>query len=162
MFALTVMDVFTDSELFDDDIPHAPLPATDETTDPLTVPSDTASPRPCGEDAPRRAVYVLAALVLLAAAVLALHVGRPSPDRYPSHGVVRRHRARAPHPRRQPTMSHRATADKAPASVVAAKVVVTVPSSSPERPTRTESVGSTRPIGTGSVGSTEQFGYLGR
>lgn len=158
------MDAFTDSELFDDDAPHVPFSHADGAADPLTVPSNGASTRLRGEGVPRRALYVIAALVLLVVAVLALHAGQPSPERHPLHGTVRRHhlRARAPRQRRRPAMSRKVTAGKAPAPVVAAKVVVTMPSSSPERPTRTESVGSGRPIGTGPVGSTEQFGYLGR
>jgi hypothetical protein len=156
------MDAYTDSELFDDDAPHVPFSGTGGAEDPLTVPSDGASARLRGEGVPRRALYVIAALVLLVVAVLALYVGQPSPGHHPSHGAVRRHRARAPQPRRRRAMSRRVEAGKAPAPVVAAKVVVTVPSNSPERPTRTESVGSGRPIVTPSVGSTEQFGYLGR
>lgn len=158
------MDAFTDSELFDDDAPHVPFSDTDRAPDPLTVPSNGASTRLRGEGVPRRALYVVAALVLLVVAVLALHAGQPSPERHRVHGAVRRHhpRARAPRQRRRPAMSRRVPAGKAPAPVVATKVVVVVPSSGPERPIRTESVGTGRPIGTGHVGNTEQFGYLGR
>jgi hypothetical protein len=158
------MDVFSDSELFDDDTPPIPLSVTDEAADPLMLSSDSASTRLRGEGVPRRVVYAIAGLVLVVVAVLALHAVRPSPERYPPHGAARRHHshASAPHPRRRPAMDHRVMTGKAPAPVVAAKVVVTVPSSSPERPIRTESVGSGRPTSTGHVGNTEQFGYLGR
>jgi hypothetical protein len=158
------MDAFTDSELFDDDAPHVPFSDTAGATDPLTVPSDGASTRLRGEGVPRRVLYVIAALVLLVVAVLALHAGQPSPERHPVHGALRRHhpRARAPRHRRRPTMSRRVLTGQAPAPVVATKVVVVVPNSGPERPTRTESVGTGRPTSTGHVGNTEQFGYLGR
>jgi hypothetical protein len=163
LLALTVMDVFTDSELFDDDTSCTPLPATDEATDPLTVSSGTASPRPRGEDSPRRAAYVLAALAMLVVAVIAFHTGGSSPGLHPSHVVVRRRHARSRerHPRERVTQ-HRAAARKAQAPIVATKVVVAVPSSRPERPTGTESVGNGRPTRPPSVGNTEQFGYLGR
>lgn len=161
LLALTIMDALTDSELFDDD---APLLQAGEAADPLTMSSNSASTRLRGEGVPRRAVYVVAALVLLVVAVLALHAGQSSPERHPLHGSVRRHhpRARASRRRRRPAMSRRGLTGKAPAPVVATKVVVVVPNSGPERPTRTESVGTGRPIGTGHVGNTEQFGYLGR
>jgi hypothetical protein len=157
------VDVFTDSELFDDDAPCAPLPATDEAADPLTVSSDTASLRPRGEGIPRRAVYVLVALAMLVAVVLAVHAGGSSPGLHPSHVVVRRRhtRSRERHPRRL-VVQHRATARRAPVPVVKTKVVVVVPSSRLDRPTGTESVGIGRPTGPPSVGNTEQFGYLGR
>jgi hypothetical protein len=156
------MDAFTDSELFDEDAPHVPLSDTDGAADPLTVPSGGASTRLRSEGVPLRVLYVIAALVLLVVAVLALHAGQQSPERHPVHGAVRRHhpRARAPRHRRRPAMSRRAPRGKAP--VVATKVVVVVPNSGPERPTRTESVGTGRPTSTGQVGNTEQFGYLGR
>jgi hypothetical protein len=157
------MDVFTDSELFDDDAPCAPLPATDEATDPLTVSPDTASPGPRGDGTPRRAVYVLAALAMLVVAVIAAYAGGSSPGLHPSHVVVRRRhtRSRERHPRGR-VVRHRATVRKAPGPVVKTKVVVVVPSSRPDRPTGTESVGNGRPTGPPSVGNTEQFGYLGR
>jgi hypothetical protein len=153
-----------DSELFDDDAPHVPFSDIDGAADPLTVSSDGASTRLRGEGVPRRALYVVAALVLLVVAVLALHTGQPSPERHPLHGAVRGHhpRARALRHRRRPAMSRRVLTGKASAPVVATKVVVVLPSSGPERPTRTESVGTGRPTSTGQVGNTEQFGYLGR
>jgi hypothetical protein len=158
------MDAFTDNELFDDDAPHVPFSDTGGAADPLTVSSDGASTRLRGEGVPRRVLHVIAALVLLVVAVLALLVGQPSPERHPLHGAVRRHhpRARAPRQRRRPAMSRRVPTEKAPAPVVATKVVVQVPSSAPERPTRTEGVGIGRPNTPSHVGSTEQFGYLGR
>lgn len=158
------MDVFTDSELFDDAAPHVPFSDTDGATDPLTVSSEGGSTRLRGERVPRRALYVIAALVLLVVAVVALHSGRPSPERHPVHGAGRRHhpRARAPRQRRRPAMSRRVPTEKAPTPVVATKVVVQVPSRAPERPTRTEGVGIGRPNTPSHVGNTEQFGYLGR
>lgn len=158
------MDALTDSELFDDDALHAPFSDTGGVTEPLIVPSDGASTRLRGEGVPRRVLCVIAALVLLVVAVLALHAGQPSPERHPVHGAERRHhpRARAPRQRRRPALSRRVLTGKASAPVVATKVVVVLPNSGPERPTRTESVGTGRPTSTGHVGNTEQFGYLGR
>ena len=162
--ALTDVDIFSDSDLFDESPPYLPPSDAAGAADPLTVSSDGASTRLRGEGVPRRAVYVIAALVLLVVAVLALHAGQQSPERHPVHGAVRGHhpRARSPRHRRRPAMSRRGPTEKAPAPVVATKVVVEVPNSGPERPTRTESVGTGRPTSTGQVGNTEQFGYLGR
>lgn len=164
LLALTDVDVFSDSDLFDESAPYLPPSDTAGAADPLTVSCDDASPRPPGEGVSRRAVYVTAALVLLVVAVLALHAGQPSPERHPVHGAGRRHhpRARAPQQRRRPTMSRRVPTEKAPAPVVATKVVVVVPNNGPERPTKTEGVGIGRPNTPSHVGSTEQFGYLGR
>lgn len=158
------MDALTDSELFDDDAPCAPLPQTEEATDPLTVSADSPSPRLHGEGALRRVVYVVAALAVLVVAALALHAVRPSPERYPPHETARGHHVRqhAPHPRQRTVMHRRAAAGRSPVPVSAAKVVVTLPSSSPDRPSRNEGVGIGRPSSTPSVGNTEQFGYLGR
>lgn len=156
------MDAFTDGELFDESVPHVSLPETDKAVDPLTVSSDDTPTHLYGEGAVRRVGYVLAALVMLGVLVLAFRAGRPSPEHQRPHDAVRDHHARlrAPLPRRRTAMRRRAPAETVP--VVTAKVVVGVPRSSPERPTRTESVGTGRPIGTGHVGNTEQFGYLGR
>jgi hypothetical protein len=158
------MDALTDSELFEDDAPHVPFSDTDGAADPLTVPSEGAPTGLRGEGVSRRALYVIAALVLLVVAVLALRAGQPSPERHPVHGAVRGHhpRARASRHRRRPAMSRRVLTGKAPAPVVATKVVVVLPNSGPERPIGTESVGTGRPTSTGQVGNTEQFGYLGR
>jgi hypothetical protein len=158
------MDAFTDSELFDDDAPCALPPQTEETTDPLTVSADSPSPRPRGEGTPRRAAYVVAALAVLVVAALALHAGSPSPERYLPHETARGHHVRQhpPHPRERTVMHRRAAVGRSSVPVSAAKVVVTLPSSSHDRPIRTESVGTGRPTSTGQVGNTEQFGYLGR
>ncbi len=163
LHALTVMEAFTDSELFDDDAPCAPPPLADEGTDPLTVSPDSATSRLRTEGVPRRAVYVVAVLGVLVVAALALRAGRPSPER-PLHGTARsRHvRPHAPRPRKGTVMHRPATAGRAPIPVSAAKAVVGLPSSSPERPSRNEGVGSSRPSSTPPVGNTEQFGYLGR
>ena len=164
MPALTGMDAFTDSELFDESATHVSPPETNEAVDPLTVSSDDASPRPYREDALRRVMYAAAALAVLLVVVLAFHAGRSSREPHTPSGAVNRHRtrSRAPRRRRLVVVRHRATADRASAPVAAARAVVRVPGSGPERPTRTESVGIGRPTSASPVGNTEQFAYLGR
>lgn len=158
------MDAFTDDELFDESVPHVSLSERDEAVDPLTVSSDNASLRLHGEGTRRRVAYVAAALVILVVVAVAFHAGRSSHGPRTLYGAVRgRHaRLRAPRMRRRIVVRHRATAERVPVAVVTAKVVVRVPSSGPERPTRTEGVGFGRPTTAPSVGNTEQFGYLGR
>jgi hypothetical protein len=158
------MDAFTDSELFDDDASCAPLPQTDEASDSLTVSPDSVSLPLRVAGVLRRAVYVVAALAVLVAAALALRVGRPSPERNPRRGTARSHhaRSRAPRPRQQIVTRRRAVTGRVPGPLVAAKVVVRVPNSSPERPSASEGVGIARPTNAPTVGNTEQFGYLGR
>lgn len=158
------MDAFTDNELFDESAPHASLPETETAADPLTVSSDNATLRLHREGTSRRVAYVAAALVILVMVAVACHAGRSSHGPRTLHGTVRgRHaRLRAPRMRRRVVVRHRATAERAPVAVVTAKVVVRVPSSGPERPTRTEGVGFGRPTTAPPVGNTEQFGYLGR
>lgn len=158
------MDAFTDSELFDDDAPCVPPPETDEATDPLTVSPDDATPQLRTDGVPRRAVYVVAALAVLVVVMLALRTVRPSPQRTPRHGTARSHheRSHALRPRQRIVMHRQATKVRGPIQVSAAKAVVEPPSSSPERPSRNEGVGTGRPTSTPTVGNTEQFGYLGR
>lgn len=161
--ALTVMDVFNDSELFDEGAPGVPLSRADEATDPFIVSPNSKTPR-LRIDSVRRALYVVAALAVLVVAALALHVGRSSPERNPRWGMVRSHhvRSHALRLRQRIETRHRAMASRAPVPLVAAKVVVRVPNSSPERPSRNEGVGIGRPTSVPTVGNTEQFGYLGR
>ncbi len=157
------MDGFPDSELFDDEAPWVSAPQGDEGADPLTVSADSPSPRLHSAGALRRVVYVVAALAMLVAVVLALRAERPSPGRLHHETPYRHH----PHPRtprrHKPIRMHtRATVRRATTGAIPSKVVVELPSSGPERPTGTEGVGIARPSSTPSVGNTEQFGYLGR
>lgn len=157
------MDVFSDSELFDESAPHV-RPEADGTADLLTVSPDRAVPR-LGEGVLRHAVYVIAVLAVLGVAALALRAGHPSPEHNPSHRAARKRQ-----PRARPTKAgtrvrarvhHHAPGAQAPAPVGPSRVIVTAPSSGAERPTRDENVGSGRPISPSPVGKTEQFAYLG-
>lgn len=157
------MDVFTDSELFDEEAPGVPQSQADEATEPFVVSPNSKTPR-LRIDGVRRVLYVVAALAVLGVAALAIHIGRSSPGRGPRWGTVRSHhvRSHALRLRQRIAIHHRAIASRAPVSLVAAKVVVRVPSSGPERPSRSGGVGIGRPTSAPSVGNTEQFGYLGR
>jgi hypothetical protein len=157
LLALMSVDVFRDSDPFDESAPYLPPSDTAGAADPLTVSFDDASPRLPGERVPRRAVYVIAALLLLVVVVLALHASQPSPERHPLHGTARSHHVRphAPRPRKRTVMHRRATAGRAPIPVSAAKAVVGLPS-------RNEVGGTGRPNSALPVGNTGQFGYLGR
>ena len=159
------MDAFTGSELFDDDAPCAPLPQTDESTGPLTVIRQRilATAR-CGRAGPLCVCGRCAGVAVLVVAALALRVGRSSPERNPRRGTVRSHhvRSHAPRPRQRVVTRRRAVEGRVAVPLVAAKVVVRMPNSGPEHPSRSEGVGIGRPVSAPTIGNTEQFGYLGR
>jgi hypothetical protein len=158
------MDVFSDSELFDDDAPRVSVPEMDGTADPLRVSSASASPLQHDAGVPRGVVYVVVVLAVLAVAALALHAGGSSSQRQPSHGMARRHHVRTHRSHRGSRPVNRRVVARVVVSPAAdaPRVVVEPPSSGPVRPTGGEDVGIGRPTPAPPVGNTEQFGYLGK
>lgn len=163
VLALTSMDPFCESDLFDDDVPLAPPPGEEAPTDPLRVPADGVSLHLHGRRAMRFSAYVVAVLVVILAGEFVLRLtGQPS-GHYAHHPSERHHHhLRSKRARRQTLIRHRVTVAPSPAAVDSSQTVVGPPSSAAERPTRDRSVGIVRPNSAPPVGNTEQFAYLGR
>lgn len=157
------MDPFCESDLFDDDVPLAPPPGVEATTDPLTVPVDGVSLHLRGRRAMRFSAYVVAVLVVILAGEFVLRLtGQPS-GHYAHHpSAQRHHHPRSKRARRRTLIRHRGAVASSPAAVDSPQTVVRPPSSGAERPTRDGSVGIVRPHSALPVGKTEQFAYLGR
>ena len=165
LLALTSMDSFSDSELFDESAPSVLRSEVDEPPNRLTVSADSAAPRLLNGGASRVAAYAAIALALLVAVVPMFHAGRSSRELHTPHAGTHRHRARSrrAHSRLAVVRRRRVVAPVviAPAAD-APRVVVEPPSSGPVRPSGGEDVGIGRPTPAPSVGNTEQFGYLGK
>jgi hypothetical protein len=165
LLALTGMDPFCESDLFDDDVPFVLSPGVEHDTESLTLPTDGGSRRRNGRHATRLTAFGLVALVALLVGGFVLRATEgPSahhsgPIAKGHHHRVRPLRARA---QRRAVLHRQATDAQAPVLVGPPQTVVKPPSRGTERPTRDEGVGTGRPNSGPPVGNMEQFRYLGK
>lgn len=158
------MDPFTESELFDEDLPAASPLSIEESAEALR-PSATSGSSALPSILARRLLACVAALLvaMLAAAMLSGAGSKHSPPSAPDIAHHDRHR-------QQSGINHHHPAG----NLVGAPVAHPSPKASPEsdippnpaapRPTRVGPVGTERPTSPAHVGKMEQtqFGYLGR